>query len=83
MLVLVVAPPIDAGKVTPLCARSAGEYATCGKGRGKTGLPFLSSSGNWLEVCDSMTSVVVTQSVAMMKSKLFLVIKFSFVVVAS
>src|SRR5579859_259476 len=32
----------------------------CGEGRGKTGLPFLSSSGSWVEVWEETTSARAT-----------------------
>src|SRR6476660_4580335 len=46
-------------------------------GRGSTGFPFLSSSGNWLEVCEK-TKSVVTQSKARRANAVFLFTVISF-----
>src|SRR6478752_3030235 len=70
--VLGVRAPTEAAIATPLCPRSAGEYTTCGIGRGNTGLPFLSSSGNWLEVCENKTRVTANIRAAIAKEKIFL-----------
>jgi hypothetical protein len=41
-------------------------------GRGSKGLPFLSNSGNWLEVCEKTKSVVMDSMARMARHKVLL-----------
>jgi hypothetical protein len=41
-------------------------------GRGSTGLPFLSISGNWLEVCEKTRSVVIDSKARIARYKVLL-----------